>query len=70
MQDSNAKSLSELAGEVDGGSQQWVCPRCGGLRWWVINSYFVASDKTRHRKRECRACHQVLYTRESVIRGG
>lgn len=50
-----------------GGSNQWSCPRCGSMRWWVVNSYFVASDNTRHRKRECRVCHQVIYTREATI---
>lgn len=58
-------TLRQLA---DGNAvEQWRCPRCGGTRWWVRNSYFVASDNTRHRKRECRTCHQTLYTREAAV---
>lgn len=65
--DAQPKTLAELAAIANGGAQQWTCRRCGGTTWWVRNSYFVASDNTRHRKRECRTCHQVLYTREAPI---
>lgn len=54
-------TLSEMAATP---TQQWSCPRCGMTTWWVRNSYFVASDNSRHRRRECRNCHQTLYTRE------
>lgn len=68
MDEKKSKSLAEMSAEAAKtcAAMQWRCPRCGGLRWWVVNSYFVASDNTRHRKRECRTCHQVLYTRESI----
>ena len=46
---------------------QWQCTRCGSRQWWVRNSYFVESDGSRHRKRECRQCHATLYTREVAI---
>jgi hypothetical protein len=67
MADGAPKTLAEMAAEAEasgGASNQWSCHRCGGKRWWVCNSYFVQSDGSRHRKRECRTCHSILYTRE------
>jgi hypothetical protein len=67
VNDETRKTLSEMAAAADTGASaanQWMCPRCGCQQWWVRNSYFVVGDGSRHRKRECRQCHGVLYTRE------
>lgn len=69
MSDDRVKTLAEMAAEVDAASStvcQWQCPKCGGRLWWVRNSRFIAKDGTRHRTRECRACHYAIRTVETV----
>ena len=58
-------SLSQLAAQGTG--EGWECPRCGCCDWRVINSYYVTSTQSRHRRRECRHCHQLLTTREVTL---
>ena len=54
------KTLAQMAAEAS--ENVWLCPRCGGTTWRVINSYMV--DGKRRRQRACRVCHQPLQTYE------
>lgn len=72
MDEFRVRTLAEMAAEAEAGASlanQWTCKRCGGRQWWVRDSYFVEKDGTRHRKRECRRCHETLYTREIATYG-
>lgn len=67
MDEQKPRTLAEMETAANSGAASpWMCPRCGGNRWWVRNSYYVMSDGTKHRRRECRQCHQTIYTREEV----
>lgn len=63
MKPEERPSLSQLAAASN--RNPWECVRCGCRDWRVDNSYMCDTDKTRHRRRVCRHCGNVMMTYES-----
>ena len=65
--DNTPKTLAEMAA-ASAGAMSWMCPRCGGRAWRVVNSYMI--NGRRRRQRECLNCHTPIQTYEVPVPKG